>query len=557
MATSDAPPAPAPADPAGGWGLLTASHTGASHGSTGQPNQDAVASRRVGPDALAVAVADGHGNKRHFRSVRGAGLAVSIGLQAGAELMDGLAVLDRGDTLLAGGHPRTPDGPTPPDFAERLEGEMRRQLVPAIVTRWREAVRADLDVHPLTGEEEGQRAPGDGELIAYGSTLLLALVWRHWLILAQIGDGDVIGVRPDGSPLRPVPGDPILDGNQTTSLCGPAPEGDFRVRAVDLEQTPLLALLIATDGYGNAQAADPWPEAVSADLAEMIGERDSDWFGEKLPEWARRCASAEGSGDDTTIALLIAPGAAMARQRAKLAAAAPTFRYVRSVPMTGTESDTVRDDGEADEVGGADEPAGDVAEPVGDAARAGLAARLLLLSRQRIAAIAAGVVVVGLLLGFGIPWLLSLGHSAPSASLPAPSTRPTSHSSPASPSPSPSPVTVPTTGSPPPSSLKGAKIKKLSGHTVILLGHKLWWCLTSPPNPTGCRLVDLSKVPSKLQRIAHHITKIVQCGTSGIELPSTSGLGGGVRVTFTPTGLEASFTSFTSPASLASNCNGP
>jgi hypothetical protein len=39
-------------------------------------------------------------------------------------------------------------------------------------------------------------------------------------VLVQIGDGDIMGIQPDGRPLLPVPGDPSLDGQQTTSLCG-------------------------------------------------------------------------------------------------------------------------------------------------------------------------------------------------------------------------------------------------------------------------------------------------------------------------------------------------
>jgi hypothetical protein len=494
---------------------------------TGQPNQDAVASRRIGSDALVVAVADGHGNKRHFRSVRGSELAVGIGIGVGAELIDGLEA---------------------PGSAERIEGQMREYLVPAIVTRWREAVRADLDARPLTGEEEGLRAPGDDELIAYGSTLMLALIWRHWLILAQIGDGDVLGVRPDGSPSRPVPGDPILDGNQTTSLCGPRPEGDFRVRAVDLEQTPLLALLIATDGYGNAQAADPWAEAVSADLAELIGERDPQWFGEQLPVWASRCASADGSGDDTTIALLIAPGAAQAQQRAKLAAVAPTFRYVRSVPAPDAQSATVR----------ADDGAGEGADAVtGEPAPAGAAVRPLL-SRRSIVTIAVSAAAAVVLLAVGIPLLLSLGRSgSPSGN---PFTHPAgpsaTHSRSAGPSSSPSrttspsvtpssqPLHIPMSGITPLPKLPPQTPHKAFAKNVviILFQKKFFWCTAFTPQPTGCRQIELSGLPSNLhlaQRFTQ-INRIETCQASGsnpvIELPPISipGVGrlGGVQVTF-------------------------
>lgn len=545
MTTSESSSEHRPADLADEWGLVTASHTGASHGTTGQPNQDAVASRRISRDALVVAVADGHGNKRHFRSIRGSEFAVSVGVQVGAELMEGL---------------------DEPESADRIEGKLREQLVPAIVARWREAVRADLDARPLTGEEEGLRAPGDNELIAYGSTLLLALIWRHWLILAQIGDGDVIGVRPDGSPSLPVPGDPILDGNQTTSLCGPRPEADFRVRAVDLEQTPLLALLIATDGYGNAQAANPWPEAVSADLAELIGERDADWFGEQLPVWASRCASADGSGDDTTIALLVAPGAALARQRAKLAAAAPTFRYVRSVPLA---------DGEPVAVPADDRVAGDADEvvPPGPAVRP-------LLSRRRVVMIAAIAAAVLLLTAGGIlTWLLELGPKGsasgnPFTRSPSPSAASSHSASPQgtpSPSTSPSPFKVHVSGiEPAPKFTRQTPHRQIGPQGVIIPFHgQVWWCKTFLPS-TGCRLVDLGNLPPGLhlpQRFAQ-INRIVNCqpirSKPTIELPRFStpaGTLGPVQVTFpgTPTipGFQASLSLTTSLTAQCLSGNSP
>jgi hypothetical protein len=104
-----------------------------------------------------------------------------------------------------------------------------------------------------------------------------------------------------------VPGDPSLDGRQTTSLCGPEAERDFRAGVVDMSATALSGVLLATDGYGNAQVADPWAEAVSADLAQLISDRPPQWLAGQLPSWAGRCASADGSADDTTVALLLAP----------------------------------------------------------------------------------------------------------------------------------------------------------------------------------------------------------------------------------------------------------
>jgi protein phosphatase 2C-like protein len=137
--------------------------------------------------------------------------------------------------------------------------------------------------------------------------LLLAIVCGSLLLLAQIGDGDIVAVRPSGTALLPVPRDPRLDGRHTTSMCTKAAEGAFRGAVVDLTATELAGVLLATDGYANAQAARAWEDAVSADLAKLIREQQAGWLAGQLPGWAARCASTEGSADDTTIALLLAP----------------------------------------------------------------------------------------------------------------------------------------------------------------------------------------------------------------------------------------------------------
>src|SRR5205814_4445454 len=98
-----------------------------------------------------------------------------------------------------------------------------------------------------------------------------------------------------------------LDGRHTTSMCTKAAERAFRGAVLDLAATELAGVLLATDGYANAQAAPAWEDAVSADLAKLIREQQPGWLAGRLPGWAARCASAAGSADDTTIALLLPP----------------------------------------------------------------------------------------------------------------------------------------------------------------------------------------------------------------------------------------------------------
>ncbi len=290
-----AAPAEPPAEPVG-WLALTASERGAAHVAVQTPNQDCVGVERAGDAGVVAAVADGHGHSRHLRSARGSKLAVSIGCRVAQELADKLGL----DQPALAGQLET---------AEHIAELTEDFLVPAIVRQWREAVLADVAADPFTSKEEGKRRKGDDPIIAYGSTLLLCVALRYWLILAQIGDGDVVGVLTDGTATMPVPIDPQLDGMVTTSLCGANAVADFRVAVVDTRQLPLLAVLLATDGYGNAQVIEEWPSSFSKDLAWLVREHDARWLASQLPGWAARCASADGSADDTTVALLVSPAA--------------------------------------------------------------------------------------------------------------------------------------------------------------------------------------------------------------------------------------------------------
>jgi len=270
------------------------------------PNQDAVATERAGTCGVVAAVADGHGHSRHLRSARGSRLAVKIGCQVAQELAD---QIEQNPEFFSQRAPDGTDGGPAGEIA-RLAEEF---LVPAIIERWRDAALADVEADPFSDIEQEFRRPGDDALIAYGSTLLLGIALLDWLILAQIGDGDVVGVRPGGLAVQPVPGDLLLDGLVTTSLCGADPQSDFRIAVVDTAQEPLIAVLLATDGYGNAQVIEAWPGAFSKDLAWMLAERDLQWLASQLPAWAARCASADGSADDTTIALLVSAAASVLR----------------------------------------------------------------------------------------------------------------------------------------------------------------------------------------------------------------------------------------------------
>lgn len=296
MAEQSAEGAPTtPASRPASWESYLTSVRGADHVRAGRPNEDSVAADRFelrdGGSIQVLAVADGHGHVRHFRSDRGSALAVAAAMSG----VRAWAAASRG--------------------GDRLTSASVGRLVAEIVGIWRQSVADDLESDPITGDLLATMPRDDPPEIPYGATLLLAVLTAEVAVLAQIGDGEMLLVLPDGRHLEPVPGDSRLDGTRTTSLCQPDAVGAFRVGLVNLAKTPAYAVFAATDGYGNAQADVNWQRVFAADLVRLGVEHGSAWIGGQLAGWAAACASSEGSGDDTTAAIAINPGATLTAPR--------------------------------------------------------------------------------------------------------------------------------------------------------------------------------------------------------------------------------------------------
>jgi hypothetical protein len=222
---------------------LGASVRGAHHARTSRPNQDAIAWRAPTDDQpwLVMAVADGHGAPRYLRSHRGAKLAVEFAVALAA------------DFCALHAHPAN---------LAALGDLAAEQLPRTLVRAWQDAARQELAAKPFTPEEEeawqrhlGPRKSPVDPLRAYGATLLAALLAPQYAVFLQLGDGDIVIVDRDGGVTRPpLPTDPRLVANQTTSLCSPNAWKDVRVYFQPLiDRVPSLVML-ATDGYKNSFA---------------------------------------------------------------------------------------------------------------------------------------------------------------------------------------------------------------------------------------------------------------------------------------------------------------
>ena len=199
------PPTPEPARLPDLWQVLGASVRGASHERADLPNQDAIDWRPPSGTGrwVLLAVADGHGSAKSFRSEVGSRLAVETALAAMQELVDGQT--------------------DPPDLSA-CKRAVDEDVPVAIERRWKAAVAAHLEENPLLVKEVARVEESQGPVArqaveqdpvqAYGTTLITVLLHESFLACLQLGDGDVLIVAADGEVVRPLQDDPRLMANR-------------------------------------------------------------------------------------------------------------------------------------------------------------------------------------------------------------------------------------------------------------------------------------------------------------------------------------------------------
>lgn len=278
------------------WHVAEACVRGASHEDAGTPNEDSVASWAGDGEpesAVVVAVADGHGTPRCFRSHIGSQLAVETAVP----------VL-RAAFGKAGGA----------QASSRLPTAVVDTVARSLVDGWRARVDEHLREHPITADErsalaalpEGEAAVAEADRwphLAYGTTLVAAAGLGDDILVVQIGDGDVLLVNDEGTVTRPLPGDSRLIGNQTTSLAGASADRDFRIKLVRPSVDRSRLVMISTDGYSNSFVDERAFEQVGEDLLLMIRDRGLAVVAGNLERWLSD-VSRDGSRDDISIGVL-------------------------------------------------------------------------------------------------------------------------------------------------------------------------------------------------------------------------------------------------------------
>jgi serine/threonine protein phosphatase PrpC len=292
------------------WRCLGESVRGASHVRSGLPNQDAI---RWFPESgiglpLILAVSDGHGSAKSFRSDRGSRFAVETAIKVIQEFFLSSQSSDINFSALK-------------DAAQRL-------LPPRLVNEWRKAVNKDLGLSEndeekltnkpnFTDEEKQILVDKDGEaawqavennyFLAYGATVLAVLVTEFFIVYIQLGDGDILEVDSKGNTTRPLERDPNLIANETTSLCMNKAWNEFQVHIKLYPQgTPKeipALILVSTDGYSNSFSTDEGFFKIGQDYRQMFKSNLTEEVRQKLEGFLQE-TSEKGSGDDITLGMI-------------------------------------------------------------------------------------------------------------------------------------------------------------------------------------------------------------------------------------------------------------
>jgi len=327
----------------GPWMAISATVTGAAHRRAGIGSQDAIQwephDQRQGR-WLAMAVADGHGSSRYFRSDVGAKFAVT----AACTLL-----LNTAATTLQAAQA---EEKTVSEVARQLEATLPAQLLEhwcgKVGVDWQAVLGqspAEDNSATTAGSTQdpsavvtnssapiGEHPDGSGRTVspsfwdsllfqtdlrtvesavrertyhtAYGTTLMAVLITRQYLLCLHIGDGDIVILTEEGEPIDlPTRPEPPFLGVETTSLAGSNPAREFRVHFRRFDGHPPALVLLSTDGLANSFVEEEGFIQVGRDLLRVARSEGMGALAAKAQDLVQR-ATDEGCGDDVTLGIV-------------------------------------------------------------------------------------------------------------------------------------------------------------------------------------------------------------------------------------------------------------
>ncbi len=248
--------------------VVAASVKGATHVKRGICCQDAVAVRkgygRAQPGQVYV-ISDGHGGEAYIHSDRGSALAVQAAEQIATRFM-----------LIAKGSVKTRQK----QFENIVRGQLRSTWISEIMSSWPE-----------------RNIPPD-IVRKHGATLIMGVVFRNYLHVAQMGDGEVLMIARTGKSMflqEPEEG-PI--STMVTSLCGKHSNRHWEFGCMPVRRIGFL--MMSSDGLINSFARNSEYVRFARIIQDRLLRFPQETVQEALPKWLSDI-SMQGSGDDVSV----------------------------------------------------------------------------------------------------------------------------------------------------------------------------------------------------------------------------------------------------------------
>mgnify|MGYP006277009985 CR=1 FL=1 len=277
------------------WLVTGASVRGANHKRNNLPNQDAIKWREEN-DNLVLAISDGHGSLKHFRSDVGSRLAVEAAIEVILQEVDV-------DNLTTG-------------MLSQIKDRVKDKLPQRIINCWADKVKKhyqdnlfSLDRIAQTKLEKIKEKKGistrkkieNNYIKAYGATLLVVLITKRFSLYFKLGDGDVVIFSKSGKQRLFTNQEKL--GPATDSLCMSSAKTKAKISVIPFSEQVPLCILLSTDGYINSFRDDSDYLKVVDDIVELIAQQGLEYITNNLEQWLKQ-TSEQGSGDDITLGLI-------------------------------------------------------------------------------------------------------------------------------------------------------------------------------------------------------------------------------------------------------------
>jgi serine/threonine protein phosphatase PrpC len=292
------------------WNVIGASVQGPYHKNKGQLNQDAIGWSQKKPGQLPVilSVADGLGDEMFFRSGKGSQFAVDASIE------------------ICNRHIRKIHG--------WREGALRDLLLNEIIECWNQKIFEDLKSNPFSPEEEllstkyvqhllSKIPEGKGidqsifiRSYPYSTTLNTVIVTREAIIVLQVGDGDIVIVREDGSTKEVF--SLKMDCGRVIPLSYPNVRDSCNVCRRYMVRARPLIIYLSSDGYsaGYDSSKVDFDEVIAFEFHSKIQEFSTADIQNAMPGLLEELS--QGSLDDLTLGIIVGPQEKIIKTQLKL-----------------------------------------------------------------------------------------------------------------------------------------------------------------------------------------------------------------------------------------------